>query len=120
MSILDRKLSRDLAAAWTQAATIGLFVALGVAVLVGSAGTYASLARAQAEYYAATRFADVFADLSRAPRALLDRIAEFGDVAAVEGRIAGAARIEWPEAELPVSALLLSLPVPGCEPLLTA
>lgn len=118
MSILDRKLLRDLAAAWTQAAMIGLLVALGVAVLVGSAGTYASLARAQAEYYAATRFADVFADLRRAPPALLERIAELDGVAAVEGRIAGAARIEWPQADLPVSALLLSLPGHGEEPLL--
>lgn len=113
MSILDRKLLRDLAASWTQAATIGLLVALGVAVLVGSAGTYASLARAQAEYYAATRFSDIFAELRRAPRALLERIAALDGVAAAEGRIAGAARIAWPDAALPVSALLLSLPEHG-------
>lgn len=117
MNILDRKLLRDLVAARMQAATIALLVALGVAVMVGSAGSYASLARAQAEYYAAARFADVFADVRRAPRTLLERIAALDGVAAVEGRIAGAARVEWPRAELPVSALLLSLPEHG-EPVL--
>ena len=113
MSVLDRKLCRDLWALRGQVLTIALLVGAGVAVLVMSVGSFLSLRGAQQAFYAESRFADAFAEVRRAPRTLLAQISEIPGVAAAEGRVGGEARVDWPGAEVPVAGRVLSLPVGG-------
>ena len=116
MKVLDRKLLRDIRAMRSQVLTIALLVGAGVAVLVMSASSFLSLRGAQQAFYADSRFADVLAEVRRAPRALLPRIAEIPGVAVVEGRVSGEVRVHWPWAEMPVTGRILSLPVSGEQP----
>ena len=70
ISPLDRKLLRDLLEMKGQALAIALVVASGVAMFVGYRSTFHSLRRTRETYYERQRFADIFATLKRAPRAL--------------------------------------------------
>ena len=70
MKALDRKLLRDLRLMWSQALTIALVVASGVAGFITSFSAYDALSWSRDLYYADARFADVFATLKRAPLAL--------------------------------------------------
>lgn len=118
MSVLDRKLLRDVWALRGQVVTIALLIGAGVAVLVMSVSSFLSLRGAQEAFYAESRFAEVYAEVKRAPRTLLARIAEIPGVAMVEGRVGGEARMDWPGAEMPVAGRVLSLPASGGQPAL--
>ena len=67
MRALDRKLLRDLRHSRGQAIAIALVVAAGVAMFVSSLSTLRSLRASQEAFYDRYRFADVFANLKRAP-----------------------------------------------------
>ncbi|TIV21244.1 MAG: ABC transporter permease, partial [Mesorhizobium sp.] len=88
MRALDIKLFRDLLRLWAQALAIALVVGGGVATLLLAVGSYRSLDETRTAYYERYRFADVFATVRRAPKALLGRIAEIPGVASVDARIA--------------------------------
>ena len=60
-------------------------------------GRYRSLDETRAAYYERYRFADVFALVRRAPKTLVDQIAEIPGVAAVDARIAKLALLDIPE-----------------------
>ena len=110
MRALDRKLLRD---AWRlrgQMLAIALVVASGVATHIVSHSTIDSLQQTRAEFYASSRFADVFASLTRAPDSVAGALAEIPGVRQVETRIASRGLLEVPGFGDPVSALLLSLP----------
>lgn len=67
MKALDRKLLRDLRLMWSQALTVALVVASGVAGFVATFSAYDSLSWSRDRYYAQSRFADVFSSFKRAP-----------------------------------------------------
>ena len=73
MRALGRKLLRDLARMKGPAISIGLVVCCGVAVFVAAVSCYGTLVANRRDYYAAQKFADVFATLERAPRTLARR-----------------------------------------------
>lgn len=87
MSVLDRKLWRDLRRIWAQTLAIAMVLACGIMVMVGAQGTQRSLMETQAAYYDRHRFADLFVTATRAPRSLLPEIAAIPGVAQVDGRI---------------------------------
>ena len=113
INVLDRKALRDLWALRSQVLTIALLIGAGVAVLVASVSSWLSLAEEQQAFYADTRFADVFAEVKRAPRSLLPVVGETPGVAMAEGRVVGEGRVEWPRSQIPVAARVLSLPAAG-------
>ena len=76
MRMLDRKLVRDLRHMWAQALAIALVIASGVATFVLASGAYHSLEETRAAYYLRYRFADIFADVRRAPKSIADRIVD--------------------------------------------
>jgi putative ABC transport system permease protein len=117
VSLLDRKLFRDIAAMRGQVITIALVVAAGVAVFVASISTYDSLASERERYYAQARFPQVFVTLKRAPLSILPRLAEIPGVAAIEPRIVRDVIVDWPASVLPVSARMVSISQAGDEPL---
>lgn len=117
MRALERKLWRDL---WTlkgQAAAIAVVIAAGVMTLIISVTILDSLALAQQRFYQDFHFADVFADLKRAPDHLVERLQAIPGVNLAETRVQAAVRLEVPGFSDPVRALLLSLP-DGRQPLL--
>ena len=110
MGALHTKLLRDLVRLWAQALAIALVIAAGVATLIVGVGTYDSLSRTRAQYYEANAFADVFADVTRAPEALASQIAAIDGVATVEPRITKLALLDIDGMSQPASAMLVSLP----------
>ncbi|MCA3562277.1 MAG: FtsX-like permease family protein [Aestuariivirga sp.] len=113
MRVLDIKLLRDLRRLWPQALAIALVMAAGVATLILGAGAHDSLATTRERYYEANRFADVFAGLTRAPKALQPEIAAIDGVAAAETRIEKIALADLPGMAEPASVLLVSVPDHG-------
>lgn len=114
---LDTKLVRDFRRLWAQAFAIALVIAGGVASLVMAVGSYLSLDETRTAYYERNNFADVFATVSRAPKSLLDQIAEIPGVAAAEARIAKLALLDVLEMAEPATGMFISLPESG-EPML--
>jgi putative ABC transport system permease protein len=117
VSLLDRKLMRDIVALRGQVVTIALVVAAGVAVFVASISTYDSLLAGRDRFYASTRFPQVFVTLKRAPLSIVARLRTIPGVATVEPRIVRDVIVDWPSAPLPVSARIVSLTHAGDEPL---
>ncbi len=109
MRALDRKLLRDLRLMWSQALTIALVVASGVAGFITSLSAVDSLALARDRYYAADRFADVFAVVKRAPNALAAALGEVPGVADVQITVEHSVRIEIPGVSDPIMGHLIGV-----------
>jgi putative ABC transport system permease protein len=107
---LDRKLFRDLWHMRGQMITVGLIVASGIATYVTMRGAYESIERAQQEYYARYHFADVFAQLKRAPSSLVSEIAAIPGVAVVQTRVVVEVNLDVPGLEEPAVGRLVSVP----------
>ncbi len=113
VSVLDRKLLRDLVRIWAQALAVALVLSAGVATWILSVGAYRSLDETRTAYYERNVFADVFAQATRAPRRIIDRIALVPGVAQAEGRIVQYALLDLPQLLEPASGLIVSLPDQG-------
>ena len=70
-----------------QALAILLVIVAGVGVCVMSVSTYDSLQQTRDRFYRDTRFAHIFANLTRAPEAVAEPVTRWPEVAAVETRI---------------------------------
>lgn len=110
---LRRKVLRDLTRLWAQVLAIALVLAAGVATLILGNGAYSSLYETRARYYEENRFADVFADVTRAPRALLGEVAAIEGVLDAEARIVKLGLLDLPGMVEPGSVLFVSLPEGG-------
>ena len=108
--MLNRKLLRDLIRLWPQVLAIAMVMAAGVATLILAVGAHQSLFETRSAYYERNRFAEVFATVTRAPKALEEKIAAISGVAAVETRIGELALLEIDGMVEPASARLVSLP----------
>ncbi|TKT77428.1 ABC transporter permease [Aquamicrobium sp. LC103] len=113
MSVLDRKLIRDLIRLWAQVGAIALVMAAGVMTLVIAVGAQRSLFETREAYYERNAFADVFATATRAPMRLRDEIAALPGVAAVETRIQENAVLDIEGMSEPATGLLVSIPDDG-------
>ncbi len=113
MSMLDRKLLRDLVRLRGQVVTIALVLACGIAVLVASVATYQSLLASQAAFYAASRFATVFASAKRVPESVAARLAAIPGIGLVETRVAEDVTVSLGGGQEPLTAHVLSLPAAG-------
>ncbi|MCU0789896.1 MAG: ABC transporter permease, partial [Nitratireductor sp.] len=110
MHPLTIKLLRDLRRLWAQALAIALVMAAGVATLILGVGAHKSLSDTRAAYYEANRFADVFANVTRAPKSLAAEIEALDGVAAVEPRIVKIALADVEGMAEPASVMMVSLP----------
>lgn len=110
ISALNRKLVRDLWHLRGQVFTVGLIVACGIATYVTMRGAYESIERAQQDYYTRYRFADVFAQLKRAPNALAQQIASLPGVGIVETRVVVEVNLDVPGLDEPAIGRLISIP----------
>jgi putative ABC transport system permease protein len=110
MAALNRKLVRDVAHLWGQVVAITLVVACGVASYIAMRSTYNSLLRSQQIYYQEYRFADVFAQLKRAPDSIASRISEIPGVAKAEIRVVADVTLDVPGLDEPAKGRIVSIP----------
>lgn len=110
MKALDRKVLRDLRLLWSQALTIALVVASGISAFVATLSAVESLALARDGFYAAARFADVFASARRAPDSLAARLRAIEGVVDAQTTVESAARVTVPGSSDPVIGQLIGLP----------
>src|SRR5882757_2286982 len=110
MSPLDLKLLRDIGKMKGQMVAVSVVMACGLAMMVMARSLILSLESTRDAYYSEHRFADVFCDLKRAPNAIRPRLAEIADVAAVDTRVTGSAKLDIPGLAEPADATVISLP----------
>jgi len=79
--------------------------------------TFDSLQQTRAAYYADYRFADVFANVKRAPMALAPRIAEIDGVARADVRVVANVTLDIEGATEPATGRLISMELPRARPL---
>ncbi|QSP93561.1 FtsX-like permease family protein [Marinobacter salinisoli] len=112
-SVLNKKVFRELWQMKGPVLAIAFVIAGGVAVCVMSILSYSTLSTTRAQYYDEYRFAEVFTTLKRAPRHLLERVAEIPGIADVSDRVEGGAKLRMAGFDEPVSARVISLPETG-------
>lgn len=117
MSLLDRKLLRDLYALKSQALAVALVMACGLAMMIMTRSLILSLSTTRDVYYEHNHFAQVFARLKRAPGSVHAQLAAIPGVATVQTGIAMQVTLDVPGLDLPAVGLLNSLPEHG-EPVL--
>src|SRR5688572_6532893 len=110
MRPLNRKLFRDIIHLRGQVTAITLVVACGVTSFVAMRSTYNSLQPSQQSYYDAYRFADVFAQLKRAPDSLAARVNEIPGIAKAEFRVVANVTLDVPGLEEPARGRIVSIP----------
>jgi putative ABC transport system permease protein len=110
VSALDRKLFRDLWHMRGQVVTVALIVASGIATYVTMRGAYESVERAQQQHYARYHFADVFAQLKRAPNSLAAEIGAIPGVSVVQTRVVVEVNLDIPGLDEPAVGRLVSIP----------
>ncbi|WP_085124323.1 ABC transporter permease [Tistlia consotensis] len=113
MTSLNRKLLRELWQLKAQVLAIALVIASGAALLIMALTTIEALEQTTTAYYERTRFADVFAEVKRAPERLAREIAAIPGVRLVETRIVEGAILDLPDFDEPVVGRLISLPEQG-------
>lgn len=113
MSLLDRKLRRDLVTLKSQAIAVALVIACGLSMMIMAQSLIRSLETTRDNYYHDYRFATVFAGLKRAPQSVADELVSIPGVTVVQTGIALHARLDMPGFDEPASGLFLSLPEHG-------
>ena len=112
-SALNRKLLRDLWHLRGQIVTVALIAACGIATYVTMRGSYESIEVAQSSYYSQYRFADVFAQLKRAPNSLANQLSALPGVGVVETRVVVEVNLDVPGLPEPAIARMISVPAHG-------
>lgn len=110
MLTLHRKLLRDIAAMKGQVAAIAVVIAAGVMTLIIAVSSLDALRLSMDSYYESHHFAEVFADLTRAPERTGDRIAALPGVNRVETRVRAPVRLLVDGFAEPVRGMLVSIP----------
>ncbi len=110
MRAINRKLLRDLWQARSQVFTVALVVASAFSGFAGSLATYYSLERARESFYDSARFAQVFADIKRAPREVERRIAAIPGVSEAETTVVFDVTLDVPGIAEPVVGRMIGLP----------
>lgn len=110
MKVLDRKLYRVLWKIRGQVLAIAMVVASGIATLVMSLSTIEALQETAAAYYERYQFADVFAQVKRAPEKLTTQIKAIPGVQTVQSRVTQLTTVDVPGFAEPIVGLLTSVP----------
>ncbi len=92
------KLRRDILASRWQFLAVAVVIALGVAIFIGSYGSYQNLRFSYDHTYDQLRMADLWFEVDSAPTATVKQVAAVDGVAAAEGRLVEELPIVLPEA----------------------
>ncbi|MUG93625.1 FtsX-like permease family protein [Scytonema sp. UIC 10036] len=110
MKALDKKLLRDLWHMRGQMIAIALVVACGIASFISMLSAYESLKLSQATYYEQYHFAQVFAQLKRAPESLQLQIRAIPGITQVQTRVVADVSLDIPGRSEPATGRLISIP----------
>lgn len=110
ISLLDRKLLRDLRSWLGQLAAIGAVAGCGIMAFVTMQTNYDAMYVAQATYYAKYAFADVFASVTRAPNGVAERISALPNVNRVQARVVEDVLADIPGRSDPATLRLVGIP----------
>lgn len=113
MSLLDRKLLRDLKALKSQALAVAVVMACGLAMMIMTRSLILTLETTRDDYYRDYRFAQIFAKLKRAPNAVAAQLAAIPGVTSVQTGIALQVTLDIPNMAEPAIGLIQSLPERG-------
>ncbi len=109
LSVLDKKLFRELWQLKGQVIAISLVLAAGIATYVMAAATLESLQSTQREMYSEFRFPQIFAALKRAPEYVGSRLAAVPGVRELETRVVAPATMELEGYDRPINGQIVSL-----------
>jgi putative ABC transport system permease protein len=110
MTSLNRKLVRDLWHLRGQIFAVAMVVICGIATYITMRSSYESLVVSQVTYYADYRFANIFAQLKRAPESLAAEIANISGVSAVQTRVVFDVTLDVANLNEPATGRLISIP----------
>ena len=110
---INQKLLRDFWQLRGQAVAIAMVIASGIATLVMSLSTLDTLSFSQQRFYQESRFATVFANVTRAPTNLEDRLRSLRGVAQLETRVVAPVRLKMGLSDQPIGGKIISLPDSG-------
>lgn len=110
MSMLDRKLRRELVASGGLLGAIALIMAIGVSCFLALSTAHRNLSQALDDYYLAGRMADFTVDVRKAPESLLPELARLPGIHALRPRIQSAVTIDLENRPEPINGLIASLP----------
>jgi putative ABC transport system permease protein len=110
MRALARKLQRDIWHYRSQIGAIAVVMTCGVALFVALRSMHGYLRDRQASYYADYHFAEVFAQVKRAPMAVATELRAISGVEAVETRVVSGAVLDVPGLPEPGNGWLVSIP----------
>ncbi len=109
MTKLDRKLIRDVIHLRGQLIAVALVVLCGVATFISMGSTYYSLLTSQKTYYDQYRFANVFAQLKRAPDSVATQLRKISGVSQLQTRIVVEVTLDIAGMDEPATARLVSI-----------
>lgn len=107
--LLDKKLRRDLRRHLGSLVAIVIVVACGIGTFVAMRSMVHMLGAAQADYYTASRFPDVFVRVHRAPESILSRLRALPGVARLDARASGEIVLRVPGLREPATARLVGI-----------
>lgn len=110
MSMLDRKLLRELSHSRGLLLAITSIITVGVMCFVTMQSAYHNLNEARIDYYRQCRMADFWIDLKKAPVSDLEPIAQLPGVTDIRPRIQFSATVALESTPEPINALVVSMP----------
>jgi putative ABC transport system permease protein len=110
VSVLDRKLVRELAASKGMILASMSVIAVGVMCFIYMRSAYRNLSLEQNRYYIQTRLADFWIDLKKVPVAELDVLENLPGISEFRPRIQFFVTVDLPRVQSPLNGLVLSLP----------
>ena len=110
MSILNRKLRRDLLGSKAMLSAVVAIIALGIACFVSMVSMFYNMDGARRSYYARCRMADFWVDLKKAPLTELDVLQSVHGITEYLPRIVFEVTVDLEGEEKPLSGRVISLP----------
>ena len=110
MSVLDRKLRRNLRSSLGLLLAITSIIAVGVSCYVSMGTSYWNLEEAKRRYYAQCRMADFSIELKKAPLAAVAEVAALPGVVEIRPRIQSFTTVDIEGTPEPINGQVLSLP----------
>ncbi len=110
VTVLSRKLRRDLSRTRGLLLAIISIIAVGTGSFVGMLGTYKNLAIARDHYYSTCRMADFWVDLKKAPVEDVRRLCRIPGISEIRERIALPVIVDLEGVNEPISGQAVSMP----------
>jgi len=110
VSVLTRKLLRDLRATRGQVIAVVSIITVGVMCYVGMLQTYENLDLAKHSYYTQCRMADFWVSLKKTPASEIAALSDLPGVAEVRSRISFPITFDLPDVARPLTGRVISMP----------